>query len=236
VSPILVRPVREQLEHDRVIRLLQVKYKRRYAAAINPGADMTQGVGEGAEALYPDLVMMPVGHGRKVVAVVEVETQESVNAMEAMAQWAVFGRLPIEFWLFVPAVSVETARRLCLDNHIGVTEIWTYHTIGDQIRFTLVHRAPVEAKIAAARAAAHAVAAQKREAERLELAAKRAAARKARIASARRASTRPAVKPAKPAKPAVKGKHVVTKPKPAAAKQKAPAKKAVKGAKTARKR
>jgi len=25
VSPILVRPVREQLEHDRIIRLLQVK-------------------------------------------------------------------------------------------------------------------------------------------------------------------------------------------------------------------
>src|SRR5689334_3620690 len=27
LSPILVRPVREQLEHDRVIRLLQAKYK-----------------------------------------------------------------------------------------------------------------------------------------------------------------------------------------------------------------
>ena len=30
VSPILVRPVREQLEHDRVIRLLQVRLKRRH--------------------------------------------------------------------------------------------------------------------------------------------------------------------------------------------------------------
>ena len=34
VSPILVRPVREQLEHDRVIRLLQVKLKRKHDVVI----------------------------------------------------------------------------------------------------------------------------------------------------------------------------------------------------------
>ena len=39
MSPILVRPVREQLEHDRVIRLLQAKNRRRYEAGINPGAE-----------------------------------------------------------------------------------------------------------------------------------------------------------------------------------------------------
>ena len=37
MSPILVRPVREQFEHDRVIRLLQVRLRRRYDVAINPG-------------------------------------------------------------------------------------------------------------------------------------------------------------------------------------------------------
>jgi hypothetical protein len=35
---------------------------------------------------------------------------------------------------------VEVARRLCEDNHILVNEIWSYHSIGDQVRFTLVHR------------------------------------------------------------------------------------------------
>jgi len=30
VSPILVRPVREQLEHDRIIRQLQTKFKRKH--------------------------------------------------------------------------------------------------------------------------------------------------------------------------------------------------------------
>ena len=39
MSPILVRPVREQLEHDRIIRLLQAKFKRKFEAGINPGAE-----------------------------------------------------------------------------------------------------------------------------------------------------------------------------------------------------
>ena len=37
VSPILVRPVREQLEHDRLVRLLQTKSRRRFDAVANPG-------------------------------------------------------------------------------------------------------------------------------------------------------------------------------------------------------
>jgi hypothetical protein len=189
VSPILVRPVREQLEHDRIIRLLQPKYKRRYAAVVNPGTEQNQGIGEGAEAIYPDVVLLPLGRGRKIAGIIEVETQESVNNLEAIAQWAVYGRQPTEFALYVPAVSVDVARRLCQDNRIGVTEIWTYHTVGDVVRFTLVHKSPVEAKLSAARAAAAAAAAQQREAERAEKAARRAAARKAAQRKAGRATS-----------------------------------------------
>ena len=35
---------------------------------------------------------------------------------------------------------VDVARRLCEDNQIHVAEIWSYHIVGDQPRFTLVHR------------------------------------------------------------------------------------------------
>jgi len=35
---------------------------------------------------------------------------------------------------------VDVARRLCEDNQITVQEIWSYHSIGDQVRFNLVHR------------------------------------------------------------------------------------------------
>src|SRR5689334_8855478 len=139
VSPILVRPVREQLEHDRIIRLLQAKYKRKFDVAINPGSEQTAPVG-GPPPWYPDLVLQG-DRGRKILGVVEVETAESVNHLEAMSQWAAFSRLRTAFHLYVPVSMIDVARRLCQDMQIPVTEIWAYHVIGDQLRFTLVQKA-----------------------------------------------------------------------------------------------
>jgi len=205
LSPILVRPVREQLEHDRVIRLLQAKYKRRFTVGINPGTDQTAAVGAGAEAQYPDVVLTSPGSGKKLAGVIEVETSESVNQLEAMAQWARFGKLPVEFILYIPSGVAGVARRLCGDLGIGVTEIWTYHTVGDQVRFAQVHRAPLAEKLSAARAAAsEARRALAREAESGKSASVRGKA------PAKRAAARPAAKPTakrlagKSARPAVK--------------------------------
>lgn len=141
LSPILVRPVREQLEHDRVIRLLQAKYKRKFEVAINPGNEQTAPVGPGPAPWYPDLVLLSSERSRKLVGVVEVETSESVNHLEAMSQWKTFSSLRVQFHLYVPASGVDSARRLCTDHQITTTEIWAYHAIGDQIRFTPVQRA-----------------------------------------------------------------------------------------------
>ena len=141
MSPILVRPVREQLEHDRVIRLLQAKYKRKFEVAINPGNEQTAPVGPGPAPWYPDLVLLSSERSRKLVGVVEVETSESVNHLEAMSQWKTFSSLRVQFHLYVPASGVDSARRLCADHQITTTEIWAYHAIGDQIRFTPVQRA-----------------------------------------------------------------------------------------------
>lgn len=140
MSPILVRPVREQLEHDRIIRLLQAKSRRKFEAGINPGAERNVPVGSGVAAVYPDLVLLSAERGRKLQAVVEVETGESVNHLEALAQWAHFSRLRAPFHLYVPSSMVDVARRLCEDNQIHVSEIWSYHTVADEVRFTLVHR------------------------------------------------------------------------------------------------
>jgi hypothetical protein len=140
LSPILVRPVREQLEHDRIIRQLQAKHKRKYEVGINPGNEQNAAVGTGPAALYPDLVLQAPDRGRKLLGVVEVETGESVNHLEALAQWAHFSRLRAPFHLYVPAGMVEVARRLCEDSQIHVGEIWSYHAIGEDVRFTLVHR------------------------------------------------------------------------------------------------
>ena len=141
MSPILVRPVREQLEHDRVIRLLQAKYKRKFEVAINPGNEQAAPVG-GPPPWFPDLVLQSTEKGRKLLGVVEVETTESVNQLEAMSQWATFSRFRVPFHLYVPLGCVDSARRLCTDLQIPAAEVWAYQTVGDQMRFTLVQKSP----------------------------------------------------------------------------------------------
>jgi hypothetical protein len=153
VSPILVRPVREQLEHDRVIRLLQARLRRKHEVGINPGVEQNVAVGVGPSAVYPDLVLQSLERGRRLQGVIEVETGESVNHLEALAQWAHLAKLRAPFHLYVPAGMVDVARRLCEDNQIVAQEIWSYHTIGEQVRFMLVHRSrEVPARPSASRA------------------------------------------------------------------------------------
>lgn len=143
MSPILVRPVREQLEHDRVIRLLLIRLKRRHDVVANIGENQTVPVKIGPVQIFPDLVLTSSDRGHKLMGTVEVETAESVNHLEAMAQWAHLGRARAPFHLYVPAGSVDIAKRLAAENGVNVSEIWSFHTLGDQTRFTLVHRAPV---------------------------------------------------------------------------------------------
>jgi hypothetical protein len=138
VSPILVRPVREQLEHDRIIRLLQSKLKRKHDVAINVADEQGAGIKVGAGQMFPDLVLSSQDKSHRLEGVIEVETGESVNHLEAMAQWAHFGRMRAPFHLYVPAAAVDIARRLVAENGVAVAEIWSYHTIGDQTRFTLI--------------------------------------------------------------------------------------------------
>jgi hypothetical protein len=139
VSPILTRPVREQLEHDRVIRQLQGKYKRKTDVVINPGNEQNQSVTVGELVVFPDLLVFAEG-GRRLLVTVEVETGESVNAIEARAEWGVYSKLKVPLHLYVPPASVDAVRRLCTEYQIVVAELWTYTTSFDQVRFTMVHR------------------------------------------------------------------------------------------------
>lgn len=212
MSPILVRPVREQLEHDRVIRLLPVRYKRRYEVGINPGSEQNASVGSGPAAVFPDAVLYSNEKNRKILGVVEVETIESINHLEAMAEWAVYGRLRVPFHLYVPVAALDVARRLSSDHQVTVAEIWSFDNVGDQVRFTLVHKNP--------------------DAELVAVPAPRPVAPKpAKVAPAPKpaAPTKPAVaaKPAAPAKPPAKPKAVA---KPAPVRSAKPAKTATKPA------
>jgi hypothetical protein len=181
LSPILVRPVREQLEHDRVIRLLQAKLKRKHDVAINVGDEQLAGLKIGPGQMFPDLVLTSPDKSHKLEGLIEVETGESVNHLEAMAQWAHFGRARAPFHLYVPAAAVDIARRLCVENQVSVSEIWSYHSMGDQTRFTLVQRSTAQPKPPPERAAP-----KPPEAKRPAAAAKAAAKRPASKSAAKK--------------------------------------------------
>ena len=227
MSPILVRPVREQLEHDRVVRLLQAKYKRKFDVAINPGNEQTAPVGSGTTAWYPDLVLQE--RGRKLVGVVEVETAESVNNLEAMSQWVAFGKLRAQFHLYVPASAIDSTRRLCVDLGISVAEIWAYHSIGDQLRFTLVQKTgpglpkgSPEPRTSAPKAAVNG--SPGRSNEKVVVAKPATPATKAKaVAPAKLAPAKPAAAKPAPVKKVVAAKKAAPPPKAAAKKTAKPA-------------
>ena len=200
MSPILTRPVREQLEHDRVIRQLQAKYKRKTDVVINPGNEQNQSVTVGELVVFPDLLVFAEG-GRRLLVTVEVETGESVNAIEARAEWGVYSKLKVPLHLYVPPGSVDAVRRLCTEYQIVVAELWTYTTSFDQVRFTMVHRdaeAPVvkiPERVATPAPKAIARAAKPAAKPEVKKAAKKAAPPKTKP----KAKAKPAAKKAKPA-------------------------------------
>ena len=158
MSPILTRPVREQLEHDRVIRQLQSQYKRKTDVIINPGNEQNGSVTVGELVVFPDLLVYAEGTKRLLITV-EVETGESVNPIEARAEWGNFSKLKVPMHLYVPPACVEAVKRICDEYQIIVSELWTYTTSFDQVRFTLVSKSPdaptVKVPVKAAPAPAH---------------------------------------------------------------------------------
>ena len=74
---------------------------------------------------------------------------------------------------------VDVARRLCEDNQIHVNEVWSYHSVGDEIRFTLVQRNRDAAPPPRASARVAAPAARKKPAAKVVAKGKKPAAPKA---------------------------------------------------------
>ena len=56
--PILVRPVREQLEHDRIIRLLQARYQKKHDPVTNIGHEPPTSIVIGTAEFVPDLILV----------------------------------------------------------------------------------------------------------------------------------------------------------------------------------
>ncbi len=141
MTPIFVRPVREQLEHDRLIRFLLAKFKakRKFDVLANAGDERQAPIKVGHHTYFPDLILL---EGKRVAALIEIETGESTNNLEAMAQWTHFSRARVPFHLYVPVLAVDAARRLCEANHVIASEIWSYRPVNDQFDLVRVHLNP----------------------------------------------------------------------------------------------
>src|SRR5581483_4605971 len=201
MSPIFVRPVREQLEHDRLIRFLQAKYKRKLEVAANIGDEQLASIKIGQNTFFPDLVLSA---GKKLAGVVEVETGESVNNLEAMAQWVHFSKVRAPFYLYVPVANFDAARRLSESNRVRVAEIWTYRALTDGFDLVRGFNDP------SASSGAPASAASARNGKKPAKAAAAKPAKAVKPAKAAKPAARPSARAAK--KPAAKAK---PKPKPA---------------------
>ena len=187
MSPILLRPIREQLEHDRVIRQLQTRWRRRFDVGINVGSKETVSVRSGSRTCFPDLVLTRTAGGRRLHGVIEVETAESVNHLEAMSEWSHFAKVKGSFYLYVPAGFTEVALRLCQAAKVNVAEIWAYYAIDSQAKFSMAYRS--------ARAKQRIRAASVRAAKKPTSVVKRPKAKKSSKKPVRAASVKTAKKP-----------------------------------------
>jgi hypothetical protein len=178
--------VREQIEHDRLIRLLQATYRRKCEALANVGEEQVAPVKIGANVFYPDLVLSHAKH-KKLSGLVEVETGESVNNLEAMAQWTHFSHARVPFHLYVPVTAIDAARRLCAANNVRVAEIWTYRSLADQFDFVRAYHDASVGAASARRAAPNASRPSSRRPPARKPVAKAAAKRAKKPSAARRA-------------------------------------------------
>ena len=90
----------------------------------------------GTRTFFPDLVL---SEGKRLAGLVEVESAESVNNLEAMAQWVHFSAARVPFHLYVPVTAFDAARRLCEAHRASVAEIWTYRPSLDGFDLMRMH-------------------------------------------------------------------------------------------------
>ncbi|MGH7254346.1 MAG: hypothetical protein ACREI3_01090 [Nitrospirales bacterium] len=123
--PITQRDFGKQAIHDHVVRLVAQQWaaSMRYRMDANPGLE--ENAWAGSSQTYPDLVgWTRQGRHRTPVLIAEVETEETVNEIEAKDQWRLYGKLGVPFYLIVPRGYGVTAQRLA--RRVGVTPCQIY--------------------------------------------------------------------------------------------------------------
>lgn len=102
-----------QNEHDSVIQAAYNNLdKTDHTVYTNPNQQKNTSI----NGQYPDIIITPK-NDNTVKFVIEVETAESVNNVEA-AQWKSYSQLGGTFYLLVPQLSRNAAEQICLQNGI----------------------------------------------------------------------------------------------------------------------
>jgi hypothetical protein len=98
-----------QTYHDRVIEIAANNLRNNFMVYTNPDGQKNTKVGE----LYPDIILTPKEQNT-VSYIIEVETNDSVNAHEAYNQWLDYSKIGGVFYLLVPIDSRQLAETLCI--------------------------------------------------------------------------------------------------------------------------
>jgi len=124
------RDEKNQQEHDTLLEMISRKITiPQWRVVTNPGAQQNASVPyptESGQALaYPDIVIHEK-FTKKLAAVGEVETADSVSDEEAAAEWALFSQLAPKFFLYVPAELEPEARDLLRKRRIRPEGLFLY--------------------------------------------------------------------------------------------------------------
>ena len=102
--------------HDIIIEYIAKNRFPGYDIFTNPGTATEYRVGG---SYYPDVLVFKKGT-KDLVAVGEVETDDTLTSDEAISQWKAYSELGVPFYLYMPEQHYNRAKHLCEENQIEV--------------------------------------------------------------------------------------------------------------------
>jgi len=119
------RSLQSQTFHDQVVRIAAGYLDQaKYVVYTNPDGEKNTKIGNS----YPDVIVTNKGES-KALFIIEVETQDSITALEAINQWKEYQQLGGTFYLLVPRDSLQSAQQLC--NAYSVRAKFGYYWVED---------------------------------------------------------------------------------------------------------
>lgn len=113
----------ENIHDSVVLQIVPRLNTEKYDVYTNPGQEKNAGIGDN----YPDVVLTEKGD-TTVRFIMEVETEDSVNTIEALNQWKKYVKeINATFYLVVPISMLTRAKNLCQQN--GINARFTTYTI-----------------------------------------------------------------------------------------------------------